>query len=276
MTRCLLLLVSALLSSGFDHAIADSMDGEKGITNASASIADNFNLDAPVHTNDAAKHWIWVTAYVVRIAQAVSSANAVPLLDSHGHATGISLSHLDWCNAAMEGTVTVQITKGVARTFNYDHGATADSTNCSDVFPHVPGSKVSAVNKSLFSEVPADAPFGLGASPKYRLVPYRSIAVDRSPGSMFPLGTLLFIPKLKGVALTLPNGKKISHDGYVMAVDTGGLIQGSHIDFFKGIDANGQPPPAVASTATHPIDAYVVDDEHVRAVLTADHLRDVL
>jgi 3D (Asp-Asp-Asp) domain-containing protein len=56
-----------------------------------------------------------------------------------------------------------------------------------------------------------DAPFGIGA-PGYKLMPYRTLSVD---AKRIPLGTVLYVPALVGVAL--PNGD--IHDGFVFAHD---------------------------------------------------------
>ena len=69
------------------------------------------------------------------------------------------------------------------------------------------------------------ATYGLGAI--CPLVPFRSVAVDRS---VVNLWSVLFIPRTKG--MLLPSGKR--HDGIWHAVDTGGAIRGDRIDLFGG------------------------------------------
>jgi len=74
------------------------------------------------------------------------------------------------------------------------------------------------------------APFGVGA-PGYRLVPYRTVAVDPR---RIKLGTVLYIPSLVGIAL--PTGEV--HDGFCFAHDTGRGIIGSRIDIFVGFESD--------------------------------------
>lgn len=78
---------------------------------------------------------------------------------------------------------------------------------------------------------PSSAPYGYGGgntdAEKYPLIPFQSIAVDPD---VVPLGSVLFIPKAVGILL--PNGTK--HNGYFLAVDTGGDIIGKRIDMFTG------------------------------------------
>jgi 3D (Asp-Asp-Asp) domain-containing protein len=161
-----------------------------------------------------------------------------------GSGLGLNLSHSDWCHAAMEGTVAVQQADGRFRTFNFTGTAPTIVSDCKDVFPHVSSTVIAGTNRASFAEVPTDAPFGLGARQNLRLVPYRSIAVDLT---VFPLNTVLFIPTLKGTAVDLPDGRHVIHDGYVIAVDSGGLIKGRHIDFFKGPSRSDVPPHGLRS-----------------------------
>src|SRR5439155_24337069 len=74
-------------------------------------------------------------------------------------------------------------------------------------------------------------PWGTGAGNR-PLVPFRSIAVDRS---VIPIGTRLYIEELDGVAF--PDRELALHDGCVTADDTGGKIVGAKIDFFVGDEA---------------------------------------
>lgn len=66
-----------------------------------------------------------------------------------------------------------------------------------------------------------------GDGAKCPLIPGRSVAVDKT---RIPLGSILFIPALKG--LQMPGG--VIHDGIVYAHDVGGAIKGDRIDLFVG------------------------------------------
>jgi len=81
------------------------------------------------------------------------------------------------------------------------------------------------------------ARYGLGAanaeylsrSEPYKLIPYRSAAVDPE---QIPLGSVLYIPRAEGVPL--PGGEE--HDGYFLAHDVGGAITSQRIDLFVGTE----------------------------------------
>ncbi len=75
-----------------------------------------------------------------------------------------------------------------------------------------------------YAELDAKYSTGRGAAGR-ALQPYHSIAVDPS---VIALGTRLYSPELAGK--TMPDGS--THDGYLLADDTGGAIKGNHIDFF--------------------------------------------
>ncbi|OFZ22366.1 MAG: hypothetical protein A2202_03175 [Bdellovibrionales bacterium RIFOXYA1_FULL_36_14] len=62
-------------------------------------------------------------------------------------------------------------------------------------------------------------------------IPFRTIAVDRS---VIPLGSVIYIPSMKGKDFVLENGKKVIHDGLFFAGDTGGGVKGNHLDIFVG------------------------------------------
>ncbi len=76
------------------------------------------------------------------------------------------------------------------------------------------------------------APYGYGVK-SIPLVPFRSIAVDRS---VVEIGAKLYIAEADG--LPLPGAAAgVHHDGLFEAHDVGGGIQGRHIDIFIGTAA---------------------------------------
>lgn len=84
-------------------------------------------------------------------------------------------------------------------------------------------------NSPCFQQVSSKARWGTGAHMR-ALTPFRSIAVDPA---IIKLGTKLYIPELDGLQMPgqAPWGNFV-HDGCVTAEDTGGAIDGHHIDFF--------------------------------------------
>jgi 3D (Asp-Asp-Asp) domain-containing protein len=74
-----------------------------------------------------------------------------------------------------------------------------------------------------------DAQWGIGAGNR-SLVPFRSVAVDRS---VIPIGTKLWVKEIAG----LDTDQLFPHDGCVVADDVGGNITGAKIDWFVGDQA---------------------------------------
>ena len=234
---------------------------------APGSAAD-FTLAAPL-PDPAAKRMIFSTAYIAYLADAATGPGSVPLTDTSGSPLGPRLSHGDWCHAAMEGTVSVREAGGGFRTFNFAKTGQNEITYCKDVFTKVSASVLAGTNRVTWAAVPPDAPYGLGVA-SFRLVPFRSLAVD---ASVFHVGTVLFIPSLRGTPITLPDGRQAMHDGFVMAADRGGAIKGAHIDFFKGPNRSDAVPAGLASDAQHTIPAFIVSDPTITAALRALHQR---
>jgi 3D (Asp-Asp-Asp) domain-containing protein len=99
------------------------------------------------------------------------------------------------------------------RVLNYDGGCGCATSPC-------------------FHEVDAEHPWGSGAGDR-PLVPFRSVAVDPT---VVDIGTHLWVAAFDG--LTMPGDTPwggFVHDGCVVADDTGGGIDGAHLDFFAAL-----------------------------------------
>lgn len=125
------------------------------------------------------------------------------------------------------------------------------------------GSWYHMVNRRTVSKA---APYGRGSSGRL-LVPFRSVAADRR---VFPPGTVLYIPELRGRTMRDGHGKAFVHDGYVMVTDSGSGVRHGHIDFFAG-GLRRNPAPLLFNGRRHHFKAYVVTDPAVIAALRALH-----
>jgi len=105
-----------------------------------------------------------------------------------------------------------------------------------------------------------DAPFGLGVE-SYKLVPYRTLAVDPQ---VIEFGTVLYLPALDG--LRLPSGEV--HDGFAFAHDEGQGITGHRIDVFVAFesDVNNTLTRSGCIENMNPVEVYAVDKQ------TMEHL----
>lgn len=204
---------------------------------------------------------LWATYYHIHQAQAAPTGE--PLLDKQGRSLGVTLSHQDWCRAALQGTVQVQ-QDGRFTLYNFGGRGTAPQTDCTRYFKSLSADVLDQVNRVRFT--PTGTRVGYGAG-RYKLVPYRTIAVDRR---QIPLGSVVFIPAARGRLVTLPSGDRVYHDGFFYAADVGSNIQGNHIDVFLGHNPQN-PFPFVTSNANQPFTAYVIQDPEINRALAMLH-----
>lgn len=207
---------------------------------------------------------LWATHYFVHSAP--SAPSGLPFRDRSGKSLSDNVSPRDWCLGAIEGTIQVPAKNGL-RTLNYSGIGGSSQVNCASVLKIDPAKKpwILGVGRSYFAS--AKGAYGDGVL-DYRLVPYRTIAVDKNT---IRFGTVLFVPQAKGVEIHLPSGDTIKHDGYFFAGDTGGAIKGKHIDVFCGTSATNCFPNFISSDESKTFDAIVVTDPGIVAKLRALH-----
>lgn len=206
------------------------------------------------------RYALWSTYYYVHRAQ--HTPNGQPLLDLSGNDLGVRLSSRDWCGAAVEGTVQVIHNQQIVGTYNYAGRGGREQVDCSPYYSAL--KDIRATNQVRFR--PTSNPYGDGVS-GLRLVPYRTIAVDRS---LIPIGSVIYIPAARGTVVTLPSGQRVTHDGYFYAADVGGAINGNHIDIFLGV-AEQNPFRFVTSSPRGTFEAYLVNDPQIQQTLAALH-----
>ena len=124
---------------------------------------------------------------------------------------------------------------------------------------------IEKTNRTRFSLSTGE--FGEGVD-GLKLVPYRSIAVDRSD---IPIGTVIFIPAARGVNVVLPSGETAVHDGYFFAADVGGAIKDDHIDVFIGT-AVTNPFPFIKSVKTGIFEAFIITSTSIIDKLKKFHI----
>jgi 3D (Asp-Asp-Asp) domain-containing protein len=205
---------------------------------------------------------LWATYYSIH--RAWHKANGQPLLDPQGQPLGPTLSQEDWCYAALEGTVQVLAAGGWNALYTFAGRGDSPQVNCSPYFDSLSTSTLDRVNRVRFA--PTRASYGQGTD-GYRLVPYRTIAVDRT---QIPLGSVIYIPEARGKAITLPSGDHVVHDGFFFAADVGSNIQGNHIDVFIGTSQQN-PFPFISSRSSGTFRAFLIQDANISQALLALH-----
>lgn len=223
------------------------------------------DFDLPALSNERGpKLELWSTRYFVHVA--ASSPLGITLKDKHGNVLSDPVSPRDWCLAAIEGTVRVAL-KDDARTLNYGGVSAQSQVDCAAVLKINPVKHpwIKSTGKSFFGL--AMGSFGDGVA-GYKLVPYRTIAVDKS---VIPYGTVIYIPSARGSEVSLSSSGKFKHDGYFFAADTGGAIKGNHIDIFCGVTSSNCLPDLITSDSTKRFKAFLVSDSAVVEALRARH-----
>ena len=225
--------------------------------------SDDFGLPAPESLGEPLR--LWATWYHIPVVDAARDGFRLPGVG--GKPISPPISGREWCQAALQGVMTIREQDGLRRTYTYEGTGKRTEVDCQSYHRHA-SAWARAAGRSRFGV--SKGPFGDGAG-NYQLVPYRSVAVGTH---LIPLGTVLFIPAARSVAITLPSGRKVLHDGYFFASDRGGDIHQDHIDVFVGDSSENPFPSFVLSTSHDTFEAYIVDDGLVKPRLRHLHSLD--
>jgi 3D (Asp-Asp-Asp) domain-containing protein len=226
---------------------------------ATPVLGDDFIYPPPTTAGPILK--LWSTRYYVHYVESASGPEAAPLYRPNGMSLGVSIPQKQFCFGALQGTLAIR--SGVA-THIYNAAGLTTKRSATCTYAKLKPEVNSRLGRQAWTKVTGNGEFGLGVL-NYRLLPFRTIAVDKNT---IPYGTVLFIPALKGVTVTI-NSAQHTHDGYVIAGDTGGAIKGNHVDFFTG-SFTGPPPAFVTSRETGLFDAQVVSDPTIIEALNKE------
>jgi 3D (Asp-Asp-Asp) domain-containing protein len=216
----------------------------------------DFTLPNPTSNELRSRQSLWATNYY--LPQVTSVEGGYALRDMRGRPLGPTLARRDWCDSAMEGSVLVLDGNGEGITYNYAGTSSSYRVDCSMYWSY---------NSSTTKFKKARGKYGDGVK-GYKLVPFRTIAVDRR---RFAYGTIIYIPAAVGNELVLPDGSKAVHDGYFFAGDTGSAIKTNHIDVYIGV-AEKKPFAWVRSSSKRTFKAHVVNNPSIKKYLTDLHL----
>jgi 3D (Asp-Asp-Asp) domain-containing protein len=215
----------------------------------------SFMLPAPGPKAIAHKQKLWATWYYMpTVTPAVLTAFAHPFVDKTGEAISAPLKAADWCNAALQGSVWVETPDGKSTAYVYIDSNGPEQTDCDAQLGDLSEGVKAATRRARFASF--THPAGCDVR-KYPLQPFRTVAVDPK---RFKMGTVLYAPALRGTIFKL-RGEVYIHDGYLVASDRGGAIEGNHIDVFvESDDDRGDPLPSIVRSSNKgAFDAYVVD-----------------
>ena len=211
-----------------------------------------FALEAPQEASMGKPMKLWATHYhtpQIRPASETISA-AFPLIDRNGEAISPPLTPRDWCNAALQGSVSIRV-GGKSTAYVYVDANGPDQANCDEWLGSLSDGVKNATRRARFMKV--KHALGCGVR-NHALVPFRTIAVDPD---VIPLESVIYVPELRGRTF-VQGGETFTHDGYLYAGDRGGAIHGNHIDVFLEGEASGPLESLFASTDTRTFSAHLV------------------
>jgi 3D (Asp-Asp-Asp) domain-containing protein len=215
-----------------------------------AELARSFALAAPPAEALGADLRLWGTHYHTEIVSpAAGGMESISLIGRDDSAISAGLSVRDWCAAALQGSVSVKRLDGPAKTYVYVDSNGPEQADCDQYLGQLPDGVKLATRRARFK--PLSHPMGCGTR-RAPLMPFRTIAVDPA---VIPMGRVIFVPQLRGLEFTL-DGKAFTHDGYLIAGDRGGAVEGRHIDVFTTEDTPLEELFSGSSTDT--FDAYPV------------------
>lgn len=207
---------------------------------------------------------LWSTQYYIHEFQ---SGGTIPIVYANGESSGLFADTCDFCSASLEGTAYVRDSLGTVTVINFARSGDSSFVNCRACGKYASSKlKVESWGRTLWTKSEG---FGDGVK-NYRLIPFRTIAVDKT---VIPYGTVIYIPKVKGKVVDLPNGTQVIHDGYFFAGDTGGAIKKNHIDIFTGIYTGNPFPEVIKSNESKTFDAQIVTDSEIINTLTEMHTK---
>lgn len=216
---------------------------------ACAQFSNSLLVESP--QTPTVQHQLWATEYYVHSAP---EGGTIPFLAPNGDTLAFCFTNCDFCTASLEGTVFLTDSNGGHKVLNYASRSVESQVNCRTCSKFAK----SKLHVESWGSIRWKLSSGYGEGVKgYRLVPYRTVAVDPS---FIAYGSVLYIPAAKGIQIELEDGSTIVHDGYFFAGDTGGAIKGNHIDVFTGTD-DSHPFSFVRSSPEHSFEALLVDEQ---------------
>ncbi len=223
----------------------------------------SFNFTTPDKKN-LSKKILWATQYYVH---QLNSIGNIQFVLNDGTATNLYADTCAFCDAALEGTAFIKDSTGNVTILNFSKVGDKEFVNCRKCSKYK-NSKLSVENWGKIVWVKSSG-YGKGVN-NYDLVPYRTIATDKS---FIPIGTVIFIPLIRGQKIKLPNGEVVTHDGYFYSGDVGKAIIGNHIDIFTGLETKNPFPNIIFSQKDKTFEAYIITDKNIIAELKKNHTK---
>ena len=199
---------------------------------------------------------VWSTNYYTPIYE--TGSEGIPLLGPDNQPISGPIKREQWCNAALQGTVSLKEPDGTVTAYVFADQSGPEQVDCDDQLGNLSDSIKTATRKIRFSKV--EHPYGCGVR-NWPLIPFRTIAVDQS---IIPYQTTLYLPSLAGKSFEI-DGVTFTHDGFVYSADRGGAIRDNQIDFFSGNSRRVPFTDVVTSDEDRTVEAFIVNNDSQQA-----------
>lgn len=223
----------------------------------------NFTLPGPERISNGydGPFSIWSTHYFIPTVSTADpdDPDSHALLDTRGRAISPELKREDWCHGVLQGSVHIKSPTGEIQSYAYVDSKGPTQADCDRWLGQLSDGVKQASRRARFRRLtsPLDC---LGR--ERPLTPFRTVAVDPD---VIPLGSVLYVDRLSGQPFRL-NGREFIHDGYLIADDYGGAVDGNQIDMFTSGEEKTPLPVIVTNTRKNPVSAQIAPPDSLPAM----------
>lgn len=179
--------------------------------------------------------------------------DGIPVKNSAGEILIRGLKEADWCKLSRFGSGVVKRLDGSMVTVNFQRSVGQKIANCHQFYSDGKTSE----NAIFFS---SKSSYGEGAT-GYFLTPFKSLITNIGK---YPIGSLVFVPSIKGRKYVDFYGKTQTHDGYFLVADTVSDEGNPFLNIFTGVDSNKPFPELLSSeivTGNRLLKSFLVFDK---------------
>lgn len=245
--------------------IAPATDASLAGTSGVPAAWFRFDLEPPTSYQVVRTTELWATYYYVPSLRLIPGGIPIRNAAEQSLFGGEGLSQAQWCDLALQGSGRITLSDGRHQAVSFAGRSANNRLDCSATISADVAAKIAG---NRFDKV--DFVFGRSATGS-EVIPFRTLAVDNS---VIPHGTTLYIASARGTSFVM-EGRRLTHDGYFFAADSGSAIIGNHVDLFTGTASfrSGTPIPFafVTSTASKTTRAQWIADGAARQFLRAQH-----
>lgn len=211
--------------------------------------------------DEPAEFKVWSTQYFIPVVTVAgrNEPDTHPFIDTDGRPISPPLTRKDWCSGVLQGSINIRTESGDVQSYSYVDSRGPEQVDCDRWLGSLSSEIKSASRRARFRLRPSEDDCEARARP---LTPFRTIAVDPN---VIPLGSVVFIGELRGAAFQR-DGQILIHDGFLIADDFGGAVEGNHIDLFTTGEEEIPLPDFVSNSHRHTVTARLAPPSSPQAI----------